>query len=101
MISLQLSQVQRIAKRFKNRGIPYQDLVQVGSLGLVKAINSFDPAKGVDFTTFATHYILGEIKHHFRLQRVASEGAKVPKIVLQHTIEVLQEKSTPTKTPSA
>ncbi len=66
MIHIAPSLVQCLAKSFKNRGIPQDDLVQVGNLGLFKAIDNFDPTQGVRFTTFAAPYIVGEIKHHFR-----------------------------------
>ncbi len=66
MFSVHLSRVQGLAKRFKNRGISYEDLVQVRSLGLVRALRSFDRTKSVGFTTFAAHYIVGEIIYHFR-----------------------------------
>ena len=69
MFSVHPSLVQGLAKRFKNREIPYEDLVQVVSLGLVKAIRSFDRTKGAEFTTFAAHNMVGEIKHHFRDNR--------------------------------
>lgn len=58
--------VERIARKFTGRGIPYEDLVQVGYLGLIKAIDRFDPSNGAKLTTFATHHIVGEIKHHIR-----------------------------------
>ncbi|MCH8017863.1 MAG: sigma-70 family RNA polymerase sigma factor, partial [Acidobacteria bacterium] len=66
MICQHLGLVQRLAKKFKQRGIPYEDLVQIGSLGLIKAVDRFDPSNGAQFTTFAAPYIIGEIKHHFR-----------------------------------
>ncbi len=66
MICQHLGLVQRLAKKFRQRGVPYEDLVQVGSLGLIKAVDGFDPSNGAQFTTFAAHYIVGEIKHHFR-----------------------------------
>ncbi len=58
--------VRSLARRFANRGEPLEDLEQVGFLGLIAAIERFDPARGLEFTTFATPTILGEIKRHFR-----------------------------------
>ena len=55
-----------LARRFQNRGEPIEDVVQVGYLGLIKAIDRFDPKLGNEFTTFATPTILGEIKRYFR-----------------------------------
>jgi RNA polymerase sigma-B factor len=55
-----------LARRFQNRGEPLEDIVQVGYLGLIKAIDRFDPGLGNEFTTFATPTILGEIKRYFR-----------------------------------
>jgi RNA polymerase sigma-B factor len=55
-----------LARRFQNRGEPLEDIVQVGYLGLIKAIDRFDPSLGNEFTTFATPTILGEIKRYFR-----------------------------------
>ena len=55
-----------LARRFSNRGEPLDDLVQVGYLGLIKAIERFDPDLGNEFTTFATPTIGGEIKRYFR-----------------------------------
>jgi RNA polymerase sigma-B factor len=55
-----------LARKFQNRGEPLDDLVQVGYLGLIKAIERFDPDLGFEFTTFATLTVAGEIKRHFR-----------------------------------
>ncbi len=60
------SLVHFLARRFQNRGEPLEDIVQVGFLGLIKAIDRFDPAMGNEFTTFATPTILGEIRRYFR-----------------------------------
>ena len=58
--------VHTIAKRFKNRGIEYDDLFQAGCLGLVKAVDNFDETKGFAFSTYAVPVIMGEIKRLFR-----------------------------------
>ncbi|HEX6548476.1 MAG TPA: SigB/SigF/SigG family RNA polymerase sigma factor [Candidatus Dormibacteraeota bacterium] len=55
-----------LARKYQNRGEPLDDLVQVGFLGLIKAIDRFDPDLGNEFTTFATPTVLGEIKRYFR-----------------------------------
>jgi RNA polymerase sigma-B factor len=60
------SLVHFLARRFQNRGEPLEDIVQVGFLGLIKAIDRFDPGLGNEFTTFATPTILGEIRRYFR-----------------------------------
>lgn len=66
LVMSHLNLVRFIANKFKNRGEPIDDLVQVGYLGLLKAIDRFDPSRGLEFTTFATPTIMGEIKRHFR-----------------------------------
>ena len=58
--------VRYIAAKFKNRGEPLDDLIHVGTIGLIKAIDRFDPSRGLEFTTYATPTIMGEIKRHFR-----------------------------------
>ncbi len=55
-----------LARKFQNRGEPLEDIVQVGFLGLIKAIERFDPDRGHEFTTFATPTVAGEIKRYFR-----------------------------------
>jgi len=55
-----------LARRFSNRGEQLDDLVQVASLGLLKAVDRFEPSRGVEFSTYATHTIVGELKRHFR-----------------------------------
>lgn len=55
-----------LAKRFERRGEALEDLIQVASLGLLKAIDRFDPGRGLEFSTFAVPTIVGELKRHFR-----------------------------------
>ena len=58
--------VEFLARRFRNRGELLEDLVQVGTIGLLKAIDRFDLDREVEFSTYATPTIVGEIKRHFR-----------------------------------
>jgi RNA polymerase sigma-B factor len=66
LVRLHLPLVEHFARRFLNRGEPYDDLLQVGTIGLIKAIDRFDLDRGVAFSTYATPTIVGEIKRHFR-----------------------------------
>lgn len=66
LIVSHLNLVRFLAAKFKNRGEPLDDLIQVGTIGLIKAIDRFEPTRGLEFTTFATPTIMGEIKRHFR-----------------------------------
>jgi len=66
LIELHLPLVHHCARRFRNRGEPLEDLVQVGTIGLLKAVDRFDTDRGVEFSTYATPTIVGEIKRHFR-----------------------------------
>lgn len=58
--------VKSIANRFKNKGIEYDDLIQIGSLGLIKAIYNFNESYNVKFSTYAVPLIIGEIKRFMR-----------------------------------
>jgi RNA polymerase sigma-B factor len=66
LVHLHLPLVDHCARRFRNRGEPFDDLVQVGTIGLLKSIDRFDPERGVEFSTYATPTIIGEIKRYFR-----------------------------------
>src|SRR4051812_36047947 len=66
LVQLHLPLVEHCARRFRNRGGPLEDLGQVGTIGLLKSIDRFDVARGLQFSTFATPTIVGEIKRYFR-----------------------------------
>jgi RNA polymerase sigma-B factor len=68
LVEEHLPLVRHFARRFSNRGEPFDDLLQVGTLGLIAAIDRFDPSRGVEFLSFAVPTITGEIKRHFRDQ---------------------------------
>jgi len=87
-----LNLIRYLASRFANRGEPLDDLIQVGTLGLIKAIDRFDAARGIEFTTYVTPTVIGEIKRHFRDKGWA---IRVPRrlqelnAAVNHTIERL------------
>ena len=66
LVVAHLNLARYLAIRFANRGEQLDDLIQVGTLGLIKAIDRFDVGRGVEFTTYATPTIIGEIKRYFR-----------------------------------
>lgn len=55
-----------LAKKFADRGEPLEDIIQVAQIGLIKAIDRYDQSRGIEFTTYATPTVVGEIKRHFR-----------------------------------
>ena len=65
-IQEQLPLVEFLARKFVGRGEPVEDLVQVASVGLIKAVDRFDVDRNIEFSTYATPNILGEIKRYFR-----------------------------------
>ncbi|MCX8007592.1 MAG: SigB/SigF/SigG family RNA polymerase sigma factor [Coriobacteriia bacterium] len=87
LVSMYLNLVRYLASRFRNRGEPLDDLVQVGTIGLIKAIDRFDVDRDVEFTTYATPTIVGEIKRHFRDKGWA---VKVPRRLQELSFKVNQ-----------
>ncbi|MFB7861083.1 RNA polymerase sigma factor SigF [Streptomyces sp. NPDC056069] len=66
LIEMNMSLVRYAANRFRARGDEMEDIIQVGTIGLIKAIDRFDLSREVEFATFAVPYIVGEIKRFFR-----------------------------------
>ena len=76
LIELNLPLVRYASARFRSRNEPMEDIVQVGTIGLIKAIDRFDPERGVEFPTFAMPTVVGEIK---RFVRDTSWSVRVPR----------------------
>lgn len=87
LITMYLNLVKYLASRFRNRGEPVDDLVQVGTIGLIKAIDRFDIERQVEFTTYATPTIVGELKRYFRDKGWA---IKVPRRLQELSFKVNQ-----------
>jgi len=66
LVRCNMALVRSIVKKYVNRGVEYDDLYQIGSMGLVKAVMNFDPAYNVRFSTYAVPMIAGEIKRYLR-----------------------------------
>ncbi len=94
VVSQYLPLVRRLCARFYHSGEPMEDLVQVGTIGLIKAIRRYDPDKGTIFPAFAIPSILGEIKNYFRDHGWA---VKIPrkiqsqKLAVRKAVEVLTQ----------
>lgn len=86
---------ERCARRFAHRGESFADLCQVACLGLVKAVERFDPDRGTPFVSFAMPTISGEIKRHFRDHSWAvsvPRGAKEHRTLVQHVEQQLEQR---------
>jgi RNA polymerase sigma-B factor len=96
LIEQYMSLVRSLARRYSYRGEQLDDLVQIGSIGLIKAIDRFDLSRSVELTTYATPNIIGEIKRHFRdrgwavrVPRGLQElNVKISKLVEQLTVQL-------------
>src|ERR671920_120392 len=85
LIEQYLSLVRSLARRYSYRGEQLEDLVQIGAIGLIKAIDRFDLERGVELTTYATPNIIGEIKRHFRDK---GWSVRVPRGLQQLTVQL-------------
>jgi RNA polymerase sigma-B factor len=79
--------VRFLAAKFANRGEPLEDLVQVGTIGLINAIDRFEPERGTKFSTYATPTVVGEIKRHFRDR---AWNLKVPRWLQELNLQVMK-----------
>ena len=84
--------VHTCAKRFSGKGIEYDDLFQAGCVGLVKAVDGFDPQRGLCFSTYAVPLILGEIRHLFREGGAVKAGRALR--ALSYRVSRLREQMT-------
>lgn len=91
-----------MAKKFVNKGVEFDDLYQIASLALIKAIDRFDVSKGVKFSTFATPSIIGEIKNYFRDKvRLINPGRKNNQLLLKIKKAISEIFGSTGKTPRA
>jgi RNA polymerase sigma-B factor len=96
LIERYMSLVRSLARRYSYRGEQLDDLVQIGAIGLIKAIDRFDLDRGVELTTYATPNIIGEIKRHFRdkgwsvrVPRGLQElNVQISKLIEQQTVQL-------------
>jgi len=96
LIERYMSLVRSLARRYAYRGEQLDDLVQIGAIGLIKAIDRFDLERGVELTTYATPNIIGEIKRHFRdkgwsvrvPRRLQELNVQISKLVEQLTVQL-------------
>jgi RNA polymerase sigma-B factor len=103
LIEQYMSLVRSLARRYSYRGEQLDDLVQIGAIGLIKAIDRFDLNRGVELTTYATPNIIGEIKRHFRdrgwsvrVPRGLQElNVRLSKLVEQLTVQLSRSPTIP------
>jgi RNA polymerase sigma-B factor len=85
LIERHLPLVRRVARGFAGQDEPLEDLVQIGTIGLIKAVDRYDAGRGVDLGAYATPAIAGEIRHHLRDR---SAPVRVPRRLQQEGIRV-------------
>jgi RNA polymerase sigma-B factor len=87
LVTEYLSVAEHIARRFSGRGEAYDDLVQVARVGLINAVDRFEPDRGSDFLSFAVPTIMGEVRRHFR---DASWSVRVPRRLKELHLQIGQ-----------
>ncbi|MBR6728034.1 MAG: sigma-70 family RNA polymerase sigma factor [Clostridia bacterium] len=83
--------VRNAAQRFRDRGCEYEDLLQIGTMGMLRAIRTFDLSRGTAFSTFAVPLIVGEIRRHLRddgMMRVSRGYKKLAAELVHHRREI-------------
>lgn len=89
LVEENLGLVRTVARRFLDRGTEYEDLVQIGTIGMIKAIRSFSLERGTAFSTYAVPLIVGEIRRHLR-----DDGLiKVSRIYKRQGLSLIHEKN--------
>ena len=88
LINNNMGLVKSTVKRFIGRGTDYEDLIQIGSIGLIKAVNAFNPDLGYEFSTYAFSMITGELRRHFRDDGII----KVSRSIKQYCAKMLKYK---------
>ena len=89
LVEANLGLVRKVAQRFLDRGTEYEDLVQIGTIGMIKAIRSFSLERGTAFSTYAVPLIVGEIRRHLR-----DDGPlKVSRIYKRQGVALMHEKN--------
>ena len=89
LVEENLGLVRQVARRFLDRGTEYEDLVQIGTIGMIKAIRSFSLERGTAFSTYAVPLIVGEIRRHLR-----DDGPiKVSRVYKRQGITLVREKN--------
>jgi RNA polymerase sigma-B factor len=101
VIQEQLPLAEFLARKFSGRGEPVDDLVQVASVGLIKAVDRFDVDRQIEFSTYATPNILGEIKRYFRDKGWAMRVPRGLQELRQSAKEVIRDETVKTgRSPS-
>jgi RNA polymerase sigma-B factor len=90
LIEMHLPLAEYLARRFRNRGEPFDDLLQVANLGLIKSVDGYDVSRGAAFSSYAIPMILGEIKRHFRDK---GWDVRVPRRVQELRLEITRATS--------